>query len=147
MPNRLDTVRWMVTLRSGRAQDAHAILDVWREAEVEPTPTDDAERLRHLMDANADALIVAEDDGRLIGTVIAAWDGWRGGIYRLAVVPGHRRQGLGQRLVDEAVRRLRTIGAARLSAIVADDDEGALSFWTAMGWHRQTARARFVTNL
>ena len=137
----------MVTLRSGRAQDAHAILDAWREAEAEPTTTDDTERVLRLMTADADALIVADDGGRLVGTVIAAWDGWRGGIYRLAVVPGHRRQGLGQRLVEEAVRRLGARGAARLSAIVVDDDKGAIAFWTAMGWRRQTARARFVTNL
>jgi ribosomal protein S18 acetylase RimI-like enzyme len=137
----------MVTLRSGLPDDAHAILDVWREADAEPTATDEPERLRHLMVANAQALIVADDGGRLVGTVIAGWDGWRGGIYRLAVIPDHRRRGLGRQLVEEAVRRLRAAGAARMSAIVVDDDEGALAFWTAMGWQRQTARARFVKNL
>jgi hypothetical protein len=30
---------------------------------------------------------------------------------------------------------------------VVEDDEGALAFWTAMGWQRQRARARFVKNL
>jgi ribosomal protein S18 acetylase RimI-like enzyme len=137
----------MLTLRSGRPEDTHAILDVWREADAEPTVTDEPERLRHLMAADVDALILAEDGGRLVGTVIAAWDNWRGGIYRLAVVPDHRGSGLGQRLVEEAVQRLRAAGAARLSAIVVDDDEGAMAFWTAMGWHRQAARARFVKNL
>jgi ribosomal protein S18 acetylase RimI-like enzyme len=137
----------MVTLRSGLPDDAHAILDVWQEADAEPTATDEPERLRHLMVANAQALIVAADGGRLVGTVIAGWDGWRGGIYRLAVIPDHRRRGLGRQLVEEAVRRLRAAGAARMSAIVVDDDEGALAFWTAMGWQRQTARARFVKNL
>jgi ribosomal protein S18 acetylase RimI-like enzyme len=137
----------MVTLRSGHPEDADAILGVWREADAEPTATDDPERLRHLMAANAQALIVADDAGRLVGTVIAGWDGWRGGIYRLAVIPDHRRRGLGQGLVEEAVRRLRAAGAARLSAIVVDDDEGAMAFWTALGWQRQTARARFVKNL
>jgi ribosomal protein S18 acetylase RimI-like enzyme len=137
----------MVTLRSGRPGDAESVLGVWRDAEAEPTTTDDPERVRRLMTADADALIVAEDDGRLVGTVIAGWDGWRGGIYRLAVVPDHRGQGLGRRLVEDAVGRLRAAGASRLSAIVVDDNKGAMAFWTATGWHRQTARARFVKNL
>src|SRR6266700_2382800 len=102
----------MVTLRSARPDEAQPILDVWREAEAEPTTTDDPERVRRLMTADADALIVAEEDGRLVGTVIAGWDGWRGNIYRLAVVPDRRGQGLGRRLVEHAVRRLRTDGAA-----------------------------------
>ena len=137
----------MVTLRSGRLDEAESIVGVWREAEAEPPTTDDPERVRQLMAADADAVIVAEEGGRLVGTVIAAWDNWRGGIYRLAVVPDHRRRGLGHRLVDEAVSRLRAAGAARLSAIVVDDDEGAMAFWTALGWYRQPARARFVKNL
>jgi ribosomal protein S18 acetylase RimI-like enzyme len=137
----------MIVLRSGRPDEARSILDVWREADAEPTTTDDPTRLRHLMATNADALIVAEDSGRLVGTVIAAWDGWRGGIYRLAVLPGDRRRGLGRRLVEEAVRRLFASGAARLSAVVVDDDDRAMAFWTAIGWHRQSARARFVLNI
>ena len=124
----------MVTLRSGRLDEAESIVGVWREAEAEPTTTDDPERVRQLMAADADAVIVAEEGGRLVGTIIAAWDNWRGGIYRLAVVPDHRS-------------RLRAAGAARLSAIVVDDDEGAMAFWTALGWYRQPARARFVKNL
>ena len=142
-----DTVPWMVTLRSARPEEAPSILAVWREADAEPTTTDDPERVRQLMAADADAVIVADADGRLVGTVIAGWDHWRGNIYRLAVVPAHRRQGLGKRLVDEALRRLQAAGAARLSAVVVEDDEDAVAFWTALGWHRQAARTRFVKNL
>jgi ribosomal protein S18 acetylase RimI-like enzyme len=137
----------MVTLRSAIPDDAESIVGVWREADAEPTTTDDPGRVRQLVAGDADALIVADDDGRLVGTVIAGWDRWRGNIYRLAVVPDHRGEGLGRRLVGEAVRRLHAAGAARLSAIVVDDDEEAMAFWTTVGWDRQTARARFVKNL
>jgi hypothetical protein len=38
-------------------------------------------------------------------------------------------------------------GAARFTAIVADDDLDAMSFWTATGYERQQSRARFVRNV
>jgi ribosomal protein S18 acetylase RimI-like enzyme len=38
---------------------------------------------------------VAEGDGEIVGALIAAWDGWRGNMYRLAVREGHRREGIG----------------------------------------------------
>jgi len=41
-------------------------------------------------------------------------------------------------------RRLRERGAIRLTAIVADDEDGAMSFWRAAGYERQEHRARFV---
>jgi ribosomal protein S18 acetylase RimI-like enzyme len=40
------------------------------------------------------ALLVAEIDGVLAGSLIAAWDGWRGSFYQPAVSPEHRRRGL-----------------------------------------------------
>ncbi len=76
--------------------------------------------------------------------MIAGWDGWRGSIYRLAVVPAHSRRGLGGRLVREAEDRLRSLGAARLQAIVVAGDAAAVSFWRASGWTEQTGRLRFV---
>jgi ribosomal protein S18 acetylase RimI-like enzyme len=90
------------------------------------------------------ALLVAELDGVLIGSLIAAWDGWRGSFYRLAVSPEYRRKGLATTLLREGERRLRERGAVRLTAIVADDEDGAMAFWRAAGYEPQRHRARFV---
>ena len=87
--------------------------------------TDDADALRALVQHDAAALVVAEDGDVVVGSVICAWDGWRGSIYRLAVAPTHRRRGLGQRLVAEAEARLAARGARRLAAIVVDGDDPA----------------------
>ncbi len=90
------------------------------------------------------ALIVAVDGGAVVGSVIAAWDGWRGSIYRLVVAPSHRRRGLGRRLVEEAAGRLTRAGAVRLQAIVVETDPVGPAFWRACGWEQQVDRLRFV---
>ncbi len=131
-------------IRPARASDAAALLSLWQAAEAEPTHTDDVRSLRQLMAHDSGALIVAESPDGLVGSVIAGWDGWRGSIYRLAVAPTHRRCGLGRRLVREAEDRLRSLGAARLQAIVVAGDAAAVSFWRASGWTEQTGRLRFV---
>jgi hypothetical protein len=75
------------TLRTGRLSDAGAVLLLWAEADAEPTRTDDVASLQRLIVHDPAALIVAEEDGRLVGSVIAGWDGWRGSVYRLVVAP------------------------------------------------------------
>jgi ribosomal protein S18 acetylase RimI-like enzyme len=122
------------------------VLDLWAAAGSPPSVTDSLDGLTRLLAADPQALLVAELGGGdvLAGSLIAAWDGWRGSFYRLAVAPEHRREGLARMLLREGERRLRARGAARLTAIVADDDQTAMSFWRAAGYERQQHRARFV---
>jgi ribosomal protein S18 acetylase RimI-like enzyme len=87
---------------------------------------------------------VAEAGGEIIGSLIAAWNGWRGSFYRLAVRPDHRRRGLATRLVREGERHLRDRGARRLDAIVDSDELMAMDFWRATGFELQHDRSRFV---
>ena len=114
----------------------HGVLTFWQEA-AEPTSTDSAEVLVSLVQRDPGALIVAEVDGRIVGTVIAGWDGWRGSIYRLAVAPDQRRSGLGQALLRAAEERLAGLGARRLHAIVVESNDVAVAFWTASDWEHQ----------
>jgi ribosomal protein S18 acetylase RimI-like enzyme len=66
----------------------------WREAaENSRRPPDTAEAVTALLGRDPEAVILAEHDGALIGSVIAGWDGWRYHLYRLAVRPGWRRRG------------------------------------------------------
>jgi ribosomal protein S18 acetylase RimI-like enzyme len=133
-----------VQLRPAGAGDLGGVLELWAAAEAHPTSTDDRDALERLLAHDAGALILAEADGRLVASVIASWDGWRGSIYRLAVLPGYRRRGLAGQLVATAEARLRLLGARRLQAIAVESDAHALAFWRASGWEEQAGRVRFV---
>jgi ribosomal protein S18 acetylase RimI-like enzyme len=97
-----------------------------------------------LLEYDPDSLLVAEAEDQLVGSVIAAWDGWRGSIYRLVVLPSERRRGLGRRLLSLAQDRLDGLGARRLQAIVVQSGDQAMAFWRASGWEEQSQRRRFV---
>ena len=133
------------TIRSAIEEDIQAVLDLWAAAGSLPTVTDSRDGLARLLATDSQALLVAECDGVLAGSLIAAWDGWRGSFYRLAVSPEHRRKGLATMLLREGERCLRERGAVRLTAIVADDETGAMGFWRSAGYERQQHRARFVS--
>jgi ribosomal protein S18 acetylase RimI-like enzyme len=130
-------------LRPATADDIAGVLAFWRES-AEPTSTDADEVLASLIDRDPGALIVAEADRRIVGTVIAGWDGWRGSIYRLAVGTEQRRRGLGRALLRAAEDRLAGLGARRLHAIVVESNDGAVAFWTASDWEHQAGQLRFA---
>ncbi|HVO55233.1 MAG TPA: GNAT family N-acetyltransferase [Solirubrobacterales bacterium] len=131
-------------IRTATRTDAGDLLALWSNAGSVPTVTDSREALASLLDHDPEAVLVGVEGGRVVGSLIAAWDGWRGNFYRLAVYPDRRRRGLATALVREGERRLRARGAVRLTAIVADDEDEALAFWSAAGYEQQRQRERFV---
>ncbi len=134
------------SIREGGLDDIPAVLELWRVAGSVPTPSDRSDSLAALVGHDPRALLVAESDGTLVGSIIAAWDGWRGSFHRLAVRPGYRRRGLATGLVRVGEGRLRDRGAIRLTAIVARDEEAALVFWAAQGYTFQPDHLRFTAD-
>jgi len=124
------------------------VLELWRRAEASASSTESAGDVGGLLLRDPEALLLAEtEEGVIVGTLIVGWDGWRGGFYRLAVDPDHRRHGLATALVRAGEERLRALGAHRLNAIVETHEPGAMAFWASAGYKLQASRSRFVKNL
>ena len=137
----------MIAIRKGNVEDIDAVLALWKIATTMPSATDDAAGIEHLLTHSPDGLILAFDGDALVGSVIALFDGWRGAMYRLAVIPSHRRRGIATRLVDEGERQLRARGARRLHMVIAPDEPRAEAFWRHAGYDEHSGAKRFTKTL
>ncbi len=80
--------------KTGSTRRCIGVFALWRAAELPPSVTDDVDSVRRLIAHDAAALLVAEIDGEIVGSLCGTGDGWRGNLYRLAVHPSHRRGGI-----------------------------------------------------
>jgi ribosomal protein S18 acetylase RimI-like enzyme len=136
-----------LSIRACRLEDIEGVLELWRQAEATPGVTDTADDLRRAVAESTAHVLVAEVGGRLVGSIIGTFDGWRGNIYRLAVHPNCRRQGIARALVAEAEKKLAERGAKRITALVEKDHPWAMSFWEAIGYRADERIVRRVRNL
>jgi len=83
---------------------------------------------------DGDNLLVLEEDNQLIGSVMVGYEGHRGWVNYLAVHPDHQRQGLGRLLMNEAERRLRDLGCAKVNLQVRASNETAREFYRQIGY-------------
>lgn len=135
-------------IRACRPEDIPLVLGLWEQARSEHATTPDRpEDLERLILGSPGALLVAESDRGVSGVLIAAWDGWRGNLYRLAVHPKHRRGGVGLALVRAGEEHLRRQGAMRVTALVAYDDRLAAAFWDSAGYPQDLQIGRRVRNI
>jgi ribosomal protein S18 acetylase RimI-like enzyme len=135
-------------VRSAREEDVPNVLELWSLARsTHATTPDRAEDIERLVREMPGSLLVADDDGPLVGVLIAAWDGWRGNMYRLAVHPDHRRRGIALDLVQRGEQQLRGKGARRITALVAREDDVAGALWVTAGYAYDEVIGRFVRNV
>lgn len=155
MDGKRQTVRgltlWPVAksvVRTCRVEEAPVVLQLWLQARSGHASTPDRlEDVHQLLSDSQGSLLVAELDGAIVGALIAAWDGWRGNMYRLAVDSAHRRKGIGIALVQSGEQHLGRQGARRITALVAFDDQVASAFWEAAGYPQDEQMGRRVRNL
>ncbi|MFG2191831.1 GNAT family N-acetyltransferase [Streptomyces sp. NPDC048639] len=134
-------------IRSATAADLDSVLAFWTEAAEGTSISDDTEGLARLIARDPEALLLAERAGGLAGTLIAGFDGWRCHLYRLAVHPAHREQGVATALLRAAEERFTALGGRRGDAMVLDGNELAHHAWSAAGYAPQPEWSRWVKPL
>ncbi|MGW2088490.1 GNAT family N-acetyltransferase [Streptomyces sp. NPDC001880] len=134
-------------IRCADLTDIDAVLRFWREAAEGTSISDDHDGAARLIRRDPGALLLADRDGHLVGSVIAGFDGWRCSVYRLAVHPDCRRQGIATALMEAAEQRFLDLGGRRVDAMVLEANERAHRTWTAGGYHREDHWRRWVKPL
>ena len=118
-------------LRKMVAADYDAVFELWTGCpEMELNDVDDSrEGVERFLTRNPDTCFVAEEDGAILGVLLAGCDGRRGYIYHAAVVPECRGRGVGSAMVEAALSALKAMGVSKVGLLTFCDNEGGNRFW------------------
>jgi ribosomal protein S18 acetylase RimI-like enzyme len=120
--------------RSYRASDREALVSLWSLCGLTRPWNDPYREIDRKLARDPENLLVIEEDGQLIGTVMVGYEGHRGWVNYLAVHPDHRRRGVGVVLMDEAEGRLRDLGCAKVNLQVRVENQRATEFYRRHGY-------------
>ncbi len=108
-----------VRIRTVAAGDLTPLIALWREVFPE---YNDPQRPQPQLDA------------QLVGSAMAGYDGHRGWLYSVGVLPRLRRSGLARALVTRAEAELARRGCPKINLqVLASNDDGR-NFWRALGY-------------
>ncbi len=126
--------------------DLDEVSALWEEVGMWPHEGEDRAWLTAALARNPGSALVCRHEGRVIGTVIGAWDGLRGWIYHLAVTESRRREGIGAALLQAAESRLRDAGVRQINLMVYEENGTAEAFYLRRGYEHspvKVVRKRF----
>lgn len=130
-------------VRTFRVGDYQEVKALWKESGLEIRPGDSREEIRLKLKRDPHLFLVAETGSRIVASVIGAWDGRRGWIYHLGVLPSYQRKGIASKLVREVERRMKERGVVKVNASVYRWNRRSIAFFRKSGYEPNLETIQF----
>ena len=129
-----------MTIRLMTPADYPACYDLWlRTPGMGLNSVDDsADGITRYLKRNPSTCFVAEEEGRIVGVILAGHDGRRGHISHTAVDSAFRRRGIGGQLVEHTMAALEQEGITKVNLVAFSRNETGNAFWESMGFTVRT---------
>ncbi|MDR3575771.1 MAG: GNAT family N-acetyltransferase [Anaerolineaceae bacterium] len=120
-------------------RDYADVMALWQKSEgIGLSAADSLEAISAYLARNPGHSFVARDEDQIVGAVLCGHDGRRGYMHHLAVQSDHRRQGIGEALVEQCLARLKTAGIDKCHIFVYTNNQEGQNFWKKTGWAVRT---------
>ncbi len=127
------------TIRKLSIEDYDDIIRIWVDAGLpyKPFGRDKKERIAKEMQRPDTAFIGIHDDeaGMLIAVGLATYDGRKGWINRVAVLPDFRHQGLAGRIIRECETFLEQQGAEIIACLIEEYNLPSMALFQKHGYY------------
>lgn len=124
-----------VTVRRFTPADEPGVVALWSEVFAGDPPWNEPRAmLAKKLARDPELVFVAVVDARVVGAVLAGYDGVRGWIYHLAVLPTERRRKIATRLMHAAEAALVELGCAKVNLQVRATNSVVIGFYRSLGY-------------
>lgn len=118
--------------------DYKAVYYVWKSAGqgIHISPSDEEEEINKLVTKSPGLFFLAEIDKKVVGTVMGGFDGRRGFIYHLAVLPQFRNLRIGATLLSCVEDALRKAGCTKIYLYVVSENSELCEYYGKHGYEK-----------
>lgn len=117
-----------------RSEHQDAVVDLWKKCNLVVPQNDPVEDIRRKLDFQPELFFVALLRGKLVGSIMAGYEGHRGWLNYLAVLPEYQKRGYGGKLVEKAVGELRKLGCLKVNLQVRRSNVSVIEFYKHLGF-------------
>jgi ribosomal protein S18 acetylase RimI-like enzyme len=121
-------------IRTYESSDREEVVKLWYETELYHPENDPNKDIDRKIKDSPELFFVAVEDNRVIGTVIVGYEGHRGWINYLGVLPANQHKGVGKELMNQAEKALKNLGCAKINLQVRRTNLSIIHFYESIGY-------------
>ena len=134
----------MVKIREMTIGDYDDVIELMKNTNgIAIRDADSKELTERYLIRNPGLSFIAEKDSKLIGCVMCGYDGRRGYLQHLIVIPEYRKKGIGKSLVGRCLAKLHSLGIYKTHIDVLITNTEAICYWERAGWKLRDDIVRF----
>lgn len=122
-------------IRPFALEDSDTVIAIWQACDLTVPWNDPLKDIARKLQVNPELFLVAEQNGRIAGTVMGGYEGHRGWINYLAVLPDCQRQGVGRALMETIEAKLLALGCPKINLQVRSSNTAVIQFYGHLGYH------------
>ena len=136
MRDKAEIYRGIKMIRLMTIEDYEQVYALWKKIKGFGIRSldDSREGVERFLLRNPTTSIVAEVEGRVIGSILCGHDGRRGCFYHVCVAKEYRKRGIGKSMAVAAMEALQKEHINKVSLIAYKKNEGGNAFWREVGW-------------
>jgi len=121
-------------IRPLRETDISAVIALWNDCALTRPWNNPEKDIRFALEGATSTILIGEEQGQTIASVMVGHDGHRGALYYLAIAPNHQGRGYGRAIHDAAVEWLQKHGVWKINLLVRAGNERVVGFYEGLGY-------------
>lgn len=126
----------MIIIRNFNIEDYKNVIRLWDQSKLpfKSKGRDSLKKIKNETNKENSIFLVAEDNGKIIGSVFGTHDGRKGWINRLAVLPEYQRKGIAKNLCLEVEKKLNYLGIEIICCLIENYNINSFNFFKKLGY-------------
>nr|WP_298688775.1 GNAT family acetyltransferase [uncultured Dongia sp.] len=121
-------------IRTYRESDEEAVVALWHTCGLTRPWNDPRKDIARKLTVQRELFLIGEIEGQLVGSVMAGFEGHRGWVNYLAVLPEVRGRGYGSTLMTAVEKKFVEHGCPKVNLLVRTTNTAVLEFYRRLGY-------------
>jgi ribosomal protein S18 acetylase RimI-like enzyme len=123
-----------LSIKPYQEADEPQVINLWHHCNLIVPWNNPHDDIARKVQVQPHLFLVGAFEAQVIATIMAGYEGHRGWLNYLAVSPDYQRQGIGRRMVEEAIMRLQALGCRKVNLQIRTSNTEVITFYERLGF-------------
>ncbi|MCK5757965.1 MAG: GNAT family acetyltransferase [Clostridiales bacterium] len=126
-------------IRQFKMDEKNDVIQLWDKCGLLHSPNNPVDEMKVKTDFQPELFLVGEIDNKIIATIMLGFEGRRGWINYLCVLPKYQGIGYGSDLVQHGMELLHKLGAPKINLLIRPTNTKVKEFYKKLGFETEDA--------